>query len=128
MTYDVYFEADDPTPDVLVSDDQSDTTCDPGTLITDTHYYWQVIARDSEGVATPGPVWSFTTQKPMAEVRAIWVTRFDWTSAAGHEGPEDIDEIVATKANHSWYITPLCFGLESDQQTLVSVTWLIQIT
>ncbi len=32
------------------------------------------------------------------EVRAIWVTRYDWTSAYGPEGPDDIDRIVANVA------------------------------
>jgi uncharacterized lipoprotein YddW (UPF0748 family) len=32
------------------------------------------------------------------EVRAIWVTRYDWTSAYASEGPTDIDTIVANVA------------------------------
>jgi uncharacterized lipoprotein YddW (UPF0748 family) len=32
------------------------------------------------------------------EVRAIWVTRYDWTSAYASEGPADIDAIVANVA------------------------------
>jgi uncharacterized lipoprotein YddW (UPF0748 family) len=35
---------------------------------------------------------------PAPEVRAIWVTRYDWTSAYGPEGPADIDNIVANVA------------------------------
>jgi len=62
LTYDVYFEAGDSDPDVLVSDDQSDTTFDPGTLEYSTHYYWKIIAEDDEGLTTPGPVWDFTTE------------------------------------------------------------------
>jgi formylglycine-generating enzyme required for sulfatase activity len=61
VTYDVYFEAGDSTPDVLVSDDQSGTIYDPGTLITSTHYYWQVVAKDAPGATTAGLVWDFTT-------------------------------------------------------------------
>jgi len=63
LTYDVYFEADDPTPDVLVSDDQSETTFDPGTLDYGTTYYWQIIAKDSHSATTEGPVWHFTTEE-----------------------------------------------------------------
>ena len=61
VTYDVYFEAGDDTPDVRVSDGQSNTLYDPGTLITDTHYYWQIVATDEHGATTTGPVWNFGT-------------------------------------------------------------------
>ena len=61
VTYDVYFEANDATPDVLVSDDQSGTTYDPGTLSPNTHYYWRIVAKDAPGATTTGPVWDFVT-------------------------------------------------------------------
>lgn len=61
VTYDVYFEANDLTPDVLVSNNQSATIYDPGTLIANTHYYWQIVATDENGLSTSGPVWDFTT-------------------------------------------------------------------
>jgi hypothetical protein len=62
VTYDVYFEANDPTPDVLVSEDQNETTYEPDTLEFDTTYYWKIDAEDNNGATASGPVWSFTTR------------------------------------------------------------------
>lgn len=62
VTYDVFLEANDSSPDVLVCDDSPSTTCDPpGDLLPNTLYYWQVIARDSGLLTATGPVWSFIT-------------------------------------------------------------------
>jgi glutaredoxin len=62
VTYDVYFEANDPTPDVLVADDITTTNFDPGTLSFTTTYYWQIVAQDNNGAISTGPVWYFTTR------------------------------------------------------------------
>ncbi len=61
LTYNVYFEANDPTPDELVSENQTGTTYDPGAMNYNTHYYWQIEAWDNNGASTLGPVWDFTT-------------------------------------------------------------------
>ncbi|RLF78975.1 hypothetical protein DRN32_05900, partial [Thermococci archaeon] len=61
LTFDVYFEAGDSSPDVKVSDGQTGTTYDPGSLSTGTTYYWKVVAYDSHAGVTSGPVWHFTT-------------------------------------------------------------------
>ncbi len=59
VTYDVYFEADDSTPDNLICNDVSVPACDPGTLDYSTHYYWYVIATDSHAASTTGDTWEF---------------------------------------------------------------------
>jgi len=61
LTYDVYFEAEDGTPDVLLCSGTAENVCDPGPLVGNTGYYWQVVARDDKGATTAGPVWWFTT-------------------------------------------------------------------
>ena len=64
VTYTVYLEAGDETPDVPVCVDQpygEINSCNPGLLKGNTGYYWQVVARDNEGATTTGPVWMFTT-------------------------------------------------------------------
>jgi len=62
VTYDVYFEANDSSPDKLVSNDQSNTTYDPGILNYNTHYYWKIIAKDNHNNETSGTVWNFITE------------------------------------------------------------------
>jgi hypothetical protein len=60
VTYDVYFGTSSSPP--LVSNDQSGTIYDPGTLAYSTKYYWKVVATDNHGAATGGPLWDFTTE------------------------------------------------------------------
>jgi uncharacterized repeat protein (TIGR01451 family) len=64
VTYDVYFEADNPTPDILICNDTPTPACDPGTLANGTPYYWYVVATDSHSASTAGPTWGFTTVCP----------------------------------------------------------------
>lgn len=61
VTYDVYFEAGDSTPDTLACNDVATAACALGILAPNTHYYWQVLATDNHSATTSGPVWDFTT-------------------------------------------------------------------
>jgi parallel beta-helix repeat protein len=62
VTYDIYFEQGDSTPDVLVSDNQSGTFYDPGTLAYNSTYYWKIVAWDTRGDSSEGPIWMFTSE------------------------------------------------------------------
>ncbi len=62
VTYDVYLEAGDYTPDHRVCSGLSSPSCDPGSLDNGLDYYWKVVAEDSHGKTTTGSVWSFTTE------------------------------------------------------------------
>jgi len=61
VTYNVFFGMTSPPP--KVSDNQSGTTYDPGTLGFNTTYYWQIVAYDEHDVSTAGPIWSFSTRQ-----------------------------------------------------------------
>jgi hypothetical protein len=60
VTYDVYLGTSSP-PTTLRCNDVSSTTCDPGSLSYDTHYYWYVAATDDRGGSIDGSTWDFTT-------------------------------------------------------------------
>lgn len=58
VLHDVYFGAENPPP--LVSS-QAMTQFDPGTMRSETVYYWRIDEIDREGNKTEGAVWQFTT-------------------------------------------------------------------
>jgi hypothetical protein len=60
--YDVYLEANNPNPTIKVSDDQTQTSFNPGPLEPDTIYYWKIHAKDNHNIVTRGPIWHFTTK------------------------------------------------------------------
>jgi len=74
VTYYVYFEANDSTPDVLVCNEISGSHCDPGPLTYGTQYYWRVYAEDEFGKIAEGPIWNFTT-KNSDESLPTWTLR-----------------------------------------------------
>ncbi|MCK4781796.1 prepilin-type N-terminal cleavage/methylation domain-containing protein [Candidatus Parcubacteria bacterium] len=59
VTYDVYFGTSAFPP--LISENQLETSYNPGTLNYNTKYYWQITAIDNHGSFTEGDIWNFTT-------------------------------------------------------------------
>jgi hypothetical protein len=60
VTYDVYFGTSSTPPKVGYN--QSTVSYDPGTLNYVTSYYWKIVAWDSYGESTTGPLWVFSTK------------------------------------------------------------------
>jgi len=76
-TYDVYFGTG-ATP-ALVSNDQTGTSYDPGTLSYDTKYYWKIVARDNHGAVTEGDVWDFITASAPPSTDTMWAESITFT-------------------------------------------------
>ena len=61
VTYDVFFGTTSPPP--KLESNQTGTSYDiPGLLQGNTTYYWRIIAWDTHGAFTVGPLWVFTTK------------------------------------------------------------------
>jgi len=45
----------------MVSNDQLETTYDPGTLNYSTLYYWRIVAKDEHDAFNESEVWCFIT-------------------------------------------------------------------
>ncbi|MBI3195418.1 MAG: SUMF1/EgtB/PvdO family nonheme iron enzyme [Ignavibacteriae bacterium] len=76
LTYDVYFGTDHP-PATKVSSGQSDTSFNCSILDTNRTYYWNIIAKDSNGDSTISVIWSFTTSTivapEMIQITGGWI-------------------------------------------------------
>jgi hypothetical protein len=66
VTYDVYFGS--ALPPALVSEGQAEAAFDLPFLDFDATCYWQIVAHDSFGLTTTGPVWQFKTCIPAGSV------------------------------------------------------------
>lgn len=60
VTYDVYFGTNSSSLPI-VSNNQSASTYDPGTMSYDQTYYWKIVSWDNHGAFTEGPIWWFST-------------------------------------------------------------------
>jgi len=58
VIYDIYFGT---TSSPSYVDTVTVEVYDPGTLDHSTTYYWKIVAQDSNGGLTAGPLWNFTT-------------------------------------------------------------------
>ncbi len=70
VTFSVYFGTE-PSPPLFISN-ISDTIFSLGELTPGTTYYWLIVATDSYGAESTGPLWSFTTNaQPINRLRNV---------------------------------------------------------
>jgi formylglycine-generating enzyme required for sulfatase activity len=60
LTFDIYFDTSNP-PTTLIVKDYSSMSIPQSGLKNGTDYYWKVVAKNSKGQLTSGPMWKFTT-------------------------------------------------------------------
>ena len=61
VTYNVYFGTESEL--ILISNNKSGISCNPGFLDFETEYYWKITAWDNHGNYNNGPIWTFTTEQ-----------------------------------------------------------------
>ncbi|MBU0498316.1 MAG: hypothetical protein KKG04_10250 [Candidatus Thermoplasmatota archaeon] len=132
VTYDVYFGTASYPP--LEAEDLTVTTYDVGTLDCITTYYWKIVATDSFGAITEGPIWSFTTERLNAtptipdisgKVNGKAGTPYDYTFISTDEDIEDVWYYIewGDGSIEEW-IGPYASG----EEAIVSHTWTVKDT
>ena len=89
VVYDVCFGTS--SPPSLVSNDQTGTTYDPGTLIASTQYYWHIVSKDNHGAQAENIIWTFTTESSIQAPQNL-------TIIADSEG----DGVILSWSQVSW--------------------------
>jgi len=94
-SHDVYFGTAATPPFIR---NQTATTYDPGTMATNTTYYWRIDEKNDFGTTT-GVVWRFTTGTPVTLLQDGFETSFDkWTDG----GTTDWDRTTTQKYSGSY--------------------------
>lgn len=76
LTFDIYlYESSSPVSQLLAKD-HPDTSIEVSNLKYNTSYFWQVVAKDTNGAVVNGPVWSFQT-RPFPDNPIVFTTNRD---------------------------------------------------
>ncbi len=77
----------------LVSGAQTGLSYSTQPLANGQIYCWQVVAKDSQGSNSIGPIWSFTTEKPLLPVLSVSVGNMVFQSFVGKSANSQTVEI-----------------------------------
>lgn len=113
LTFDLQFGEFSPPP--LIASGLTVKEYRPGTLKYGTKYYWKLVVKDSKGARVEGPIWSFTTEVPLGEIKWKYRTsgypssRIISSPAIGSDGTiyvGGLDTLYAIRPNGTlkwWY-------------------------
>ncbi len=94
LNYDVFFGTTNP-PSTMVAEGISSSSLVRSGLSNETEYYWQVVAKDSKGAMTSGPVWRFTTiVKQQTNINAGLVAFYPFNGTADDASGHRHDGLV----------------------------------
>ncbi len=122
-SYDVYFGTDS-TPDA--GEFQGNTAGSSWALpnlASNTHYYWQVIARNSAGTAA-GPIWDFTTATP-PDLNAISCDAPDAPNNVFYRGTQNISVVHATRNDGQTTSPSYLLEFRASTNTIISTADLL---
>lgn len=126
VTFKVYLDAGDNTPDQLVCDNITTISCNPGPLNFGQTYYWQVIATDTPGASTPGPVWHFTTGQDPGPVKTLDVALIiDSSGSMVTNDPNDLRKDAAKVFIDAMISGDQIAVIDFDDNTYVA--WALQL-
>ena len=125
VTYDLYFgTSEDPLFNTTIGTHNSEhdlISYNIGELENNTKYYWKIIATDSTGNITEGPIWCFTT----INLDDLYPTAFFTWSDADAGGPGTIIDFNATYSSDNNGITNYEWDIDGDgiyDKTGITVT------
>ncbi len=128
LVFDVYLNTDPAQLDAApIITDLAATSYSPGMLADSTAYYWRVLARDPEGLETPGPVWRFSTSTPpswLGEMTLVPAGTFmmgkNGVATPEHTVTLQQDYLLGRQeVTHAEFLTALQWGLDNGHVELV---------
>jgi|GEM_PF-6524152 len=130
LTYDIYFDEDNPNPTTLLESDWTYQNLSLPLLDYNTNYYWRVVARDNHGLTNTSEIWTFSTtdipnNPPQPEIPqgpqllsigevGTYITsaidpdgdmvqcRFSWDDGTFSDWMDLVDSGVKETCSHSW--------------------------
>lgn len=111
LTFDIYFGSTNPPQ--LFQNGAGNCSFNVSNLLPASTYYWKIVAHDSQGNTTNGPVWSFQTDIfTDPEVNA----GPDQTICEGF--PAELAAVASNYTNIQWFTEG--FGIFTDENSLMT--------